>query len=66
MTLSRWTWSLGTWLAARRRPRVQSLHVRRQVFRTQLRGMGVRWNEWLRDRLRTGWLRLRRSPEKNR
>jgi hypothetical protein len=49
-------WSLATAWAARRRPRAAP---RSPDFRAQTRGMGLRMSEWLRDRLRPGWLRLR-------
>jgi len=29
----------------------------------QVRGRGMRWTEWLRDRLRPGWLRMRAAPD---
>jgi hypothetical protein len=35
--------------------------VERQSYRQQTRGMGLRWTEALRDRLRPGWLRVRRK-----
>ncbi|MGD8451048.1 MAG: hypothetical protein PVJ57_04460 [Phycisphaerae bacterium] len=57
----RWLWSWGTWWASFRRPRVRPEDVRRHLYRQQTRGMGVRWSEWLRDRLRPTWLRLRRE-----
>ncbi len=41
-------------------------HVRRHMFRAQTRGMGVRWTEWLRDRLRPRWLRVRPEDESGR
>lgn len=59
--LARWLWSLGTWRAARRRLGVRSQDVQRQLYRTQTRGMGLRFTERLRDRLRPRWLRLRRQ-----
>ncbi len=56
--LRRWGWRIGTWLAAKRRLRARPQDVHRQLYRTQTRGMGVRVTEWLRNRLRPGWLRL--------
>ncbi len=56
-------WLLSSWVAARRRLRVRPEDVQRQVHRHQTRGMGLRMSEWLRDRLRPGWLRLRRRAE---
>jgi hypothetical protein len=35
--------------------------VRRAAYRTDTRGMGVRMTSFLRDRLRRGWLRIRRD-----
>jgi hypothetical protein len=35
--------------------------VQRQLFRDQTRRMGLRWTEALRDTLRPGWFRVRRS-----
>jgi hypothetical protein len=49
-----------TWLAARRRLPARPDDVERQLYRHQTRGMGLRMTEWLRDRLRPAWLRLRR------
>jgi len=56
-------WTLGTWLAARRRPRIGPEDVQRHLYRQQTRGMGLRMSEWLRDRLRPRWLRVRRGAE---
>jgi hypothetical protein len=42
---------------------VQPADVARQVYRDQLRGRGLRLNEWLRDRLRPNWLRVRRGDD---
>jgi hypothetical protein len=56
-----WLWS--TWLAARRRVRVSPDDLRRLDFPAQTRGRGLRMTEWLRDRLRPGWLRMRRGDE---
>jgi hypothetical protein len=33
--------------------------IRRQFYRSQTRGMGLRMTDWARDRLRPDWLRLR-------
>jgi hypothetical protein len=52
-----------TWLAARRRAPVRPEDVQRQIYRQQTRGMGLRMTEWLRDRLRPGWLRLRKNGD---
>lgn len=52
-------WVLGGWLASRRRPVVRTSDVAQQEYRTQTRGMPLRMTEWLRDRLRPWWLRLR-------
>ncbi|MCK4341569.1 MAG: hypothetical protein KAY37_07600 [Phycisphaerae bacterium] len=54
---------LSTWLDAHRRPKVRPEDVRRQLYRQQTRGMGVRMTEAWRDRLRPTWLRLRRREE---
>jgi hypothetical protein len=56
-------WLLGTWLAALRRAKARPEDVQRQVYRAQTRGMGLRLSEWLRDRLRPTWLRVRRSDD---
>jgi len=56
-----WLWSMVTWLKARRPPNVRPEDVRRHLYRWQTRGMGLRMSEWLRDRLRPRWLRLRRG-----
>lgn len=37
--------------------------VQRHVYRDQTRSIGVRMTEWLRDRLRPRWLRVRREDE---
>ncbi len=52
-------WSLAAWLAARRRVRVPDAVALATDFRSQTRGRGLRMTEWLRDRLRPSWLRLR-------
>ena len=49
-----------TWLAAWRRVPARPEDVQRQLYRQQTRGMGLRMIEWLRDRLRPSWLRLKR------
>jgi len=53
-------WNLGGLLGSRRRPVATPEDVRRFEYRTQTRGMGLRLTEWLRDRLRPRWLRIRR------
>ncbi len=53
-------WLLGTWLADRGRPRITPDDLSRYEYRQQTRGMGLRMTEWLRDRLRPRWLRVRR------
>ncbi|HOA73425.1 MAG TPA: hypothetical protein PL151_11850 [Phycisphaerae bacterium] len=35
--------------------------LRRADYRTDTRGMGIRMTSFLRDRLRRGWLRIRRE-----
>lgn len=60
--LTLWLWSAGTWLASRRRVRIRREDEQRFVYRHQTRLMGVRLTEWLRDRLRPRWLRLRKFP----
>jgi hypothetical protein len=57
--LSTVTWVLGGWLGSRRRAAVRSADVAQHDYRTQTRGMPLRMTEWLRDRLRPAWLRLR-------
>ncbi len=54
-------WALAVWLSARRAARADGDAHRRLDFRTQTRGMGLRLTEWLRDRMRPGWLRVRRD-----
>jgi hypothetical protein len=54
-----WLWRFGAWLASWRRARVRPEHVRQHVYRQQTRGMGLRMSEWLRDRARPVWLRIR-------
>jgi|GEM_PF-3663950 len=54
-------WLAGTWLAKYRRPCIAAQDWNCHVYRQQTRGMGVRMTEWLRDRLRPRWLRLRRE-----
>lgn len=58
--LSTAIWTLGGWIAARRSPATRHADVAQHEYRTQTRGMAVRMTEWLRDRLRPGWLRLQR------
>jgi len=60
--LAFWLWSMGTWLASRRRPRIRPEDYRPYLYRHQTRLLGVRMIEWLRDRLRPAWLRLRITP----
>jgi len=57
-------WSLGAWLAGRRRPGAAPADVARLEYRTQARGMPLRMTEWLRDRLRPAWLRLHRDRDR--
>jgi len=57
--LVKWLWSCGAWCASWRRPRLRPEHFRRHLFRQQTRGMGLRMSEWLRDRARPSWLRIR-------
>ncbi len=52
-------WDLGTWLAARRPIEAGADDYRRFDYRTQTRGMGLRMTDWLRNRLRPRWLKLR-------
>ncbi len=47
------------WLAFRMRSRARPEDVQRQLFRHQTRGMGLRMTDWLRDRARPRWLRVR-------
>lgn len=54
-------WAALSWLLARRRTRLEARDGLRGDFRTQTRGGGFRVTEWLRDRLRPGWLRMRRD-----
>ena len=56
-------WLVGTWLAARRRAKVRPEDVQHHLYRQQTRGLGLRWTEWLRDRLRPRWLRVRRDED---
>jgi len=56
-------WTLGSWLAGRRRVPLRPDELAREDYRTQARGMGLRMTEWLRDRLRPGWLRLHRPGD---
>ena len=56
-------WMVGAALAQRSQARYTVRDVRRHDFRWQTRGMGLRRTEWLRDRLRAGWLRIRRPDE---
>jgi hypothetical protein len=56
-------WLLGTWLAAWRRVKVRPEDVQRHIYRAQTRGKGLRLTEWLRDRLRPAWLRVRHSED---
>jgi hypothetical protein len=60
-TLASWFWSLSAWLGSRRRPVVREQDVQKHVYRDQTRSIGVRMTEWLRDRLRPRWLRVRRD-----
>ncbi len=54
-------WALAAWLAARRRVQIPDAAAIEADFRCQTRGRGLRMTEWLRDRLRPSWLRLRRD-----
>jgi hypothetical protein len=54
-------WLLGTKLAARRFCTPGDDDYRQHLYRAQTHGMGLRMNEWLRDRLRHRWLRIRRD-----
>jgi hypothetical protein len=56
-------WSLSDWLATRRRAQPTPGQMRRLDISTRTRGRGMRMTEWLRDRLRPGWLRVRRDDE---
>jgi hypothetical protein len=60
-----WTraWLLSTWLDARRKAGAGDADVARHLYRHQTRGMNLRLSEWLRDRLRPSWLRLRGSSD---
>jgi hypothetical protein len=58
-------WLVGAWLASRRRPRVLPEDVARHIYRSQTRGGGLRMTEWLRDRLRPAWLRLRKGGQES-
>jgi hypothetical protein len=57
-------WLALTWWRARRRLPATAEDVARLDFHQQLRGRGLRMTEWLRDRLRPGWLRMRREEER--
>jgi len=59
-------WRLGTWIAARRPVRVRDEDVARHLYRAQIRGMGLRMTEWLRDRLRPRWLRIQNHHDDER
>ncbi|MBN2446234.1 MAG: hypothetical protein JXO22_05895 [Phycisphaerae bacterium] len=61
--LLNWLWSVGTLVGGLLRPRVREVDIRRQDYRGQTRGMGLRMTEPLRDRLRRRWLRVRRDSE---
>ncbi|MBW7906876.1 MAG: hypothetical protein LC135_07085 [Phycisphaerae bacterium] len=54
-------WAAAGWLGRRRRPRVAPADVARLDHAAQVRGRGLRLGEWLRDRLRPAWLRVRRD-----
>lgn len=58
-----WVWSAARLVASRRRLRFTRADAAGLDFRTQTRGMGLRMSEWLRDRLRPRWLRLRRPEQ---
>ena len=51
-------WQLGSWFAARRKPRPRPGDVHRHLWRTDTRRMNVRITELLRDRMRPRWLRI--------
>ncbi len=54
-------WIVAVWFASRRRARPRPEDYSAHLYRTQTRGMGLRLTEWLRDRLRPGWLHIRRE-----
>lgn len=58
--LSRAWLALLAWRTSRRLSPTPE-DVARFDFPSQVRGRGVRLTEWLRDRLRPGWLRVRRD-----
>jgi hypothetical protein len=58
--LSRIWLALLAWRTWRRLP-ADPQAAARLDFPSQMRSRGVRMTEWLRDRLRPGWLRIRRS-----
>lgn len=51
-------WLAAAWLASRRRTRATAAQSQRHVFRDQTRRMGLRFDEPLRDTMRTRWLRV--------
>lgn len=56
-------WLLGAWLASRRRACISADELRSHDHRAQTRGMGLRMTEFLRNRLRPAWLRMRRAED---
>ncbi|HMQ14993.1 MAG TPA: hypothetical protein PKC49_03380 [Phycisphaerae bacterium] len=54
-------WQAAGWLGRRRRSRAAPADVARLDHPAQVRGRGLRMSEWLRDRLRPAWLRVRRD-----
>lgn len=56
-------WQFANWLAERRAPQTRDEDIARLVCRHQTRGMSLRMTEWLRDRLRPQWLRVRHEDE---
>lgn len=56
-------WPLLTWAASLRRTRATVSQIRSIDQPHQVRGRGLRWTEALRDRLRPGWLRIRRDED---
>lgn len=48
-----------------RRPRIRPRDYAPHLYRSQTRGMGLRLTEWLRNRLRPRWLRVRRAERED-
>jgi hypothetical protein len=55
----------ATWLRSRRRTRASFADHARLDFKPQTRGRGLRLTEWLRDKLRPDWLRIRSAGDAN-